>query len=190
MRTHATRLLAAATDDVGPGESWPVAVLSGAFSAALLSAGAWFALERVTGRAGVALHEWVALHAGVGVVGGVFASTLIGAGQRLDSALREPGLRRAAAARLSAVGALAVCVCAGFSLRPSALQALALAMGLALGAGLCALASLRLAGTSTRSLPRLDPLLVAPWVALLLVPLHDGVDCDSLGEAWRVMLGR
>lgn len=190
MRTHATQLLAAATDDVGPGESWPVAVLSGTFSAAALSAGAWFALERVTGRAEVALHEWIALHASAGLLGGVLVSALIRAGRSLDSALREPGHRRAAAARLSAVGALAVCICASFSLRPSALQALALALGLALGAGLCTLASLRLLGSLGRPLPRLDPLRVAPWVALLLAPLHDGVDCDSLGEAWRVMLGR
>lgn len=190
MGNHATKLLAAATDDVGPGESWPVAVLSGAVSASLLSAGAWFALERLTGRAEVALHEWVALHASVGLLGGVLASALIGFGRGLDPALREPGLRRAAAARLSAVGAFAVCLCASFSLRPSALQALALALGLALGAGLCTLVSLRIAGSLSRPLPRLDPLRVAPWVALLLVPLHDSIACDSLGEAWRVMLGR
>lgn len=192
MSFNASKLLIAATEDIGPGELWPVAVLSGAFSAATCAAGAWIALEFSSAGANVALGDWIALHASVGALAGVLVTWLVAAGRRIDGALLEAGSRRAAAARLSAIGAAAVCVCAGFWLRPERDQALAIAAGLGLGVGACALAALRLAASigRGRTLPRFDPLRVAPLVALLIVPLQDGVDCDSLGDAWRVMLGR
>lgn len=192
MSIDASKLLIAATEDVGPGELWPVAVLSGAVSAAACAAGAWIAIELSFGRTGVELGDWVALHAIVGALAGVCVTLLLAAGWRVDAALVDPGARRAAAARLSALGAVAVCVCSGFSLRPAPEQALAIAAGLGLGVSACALAALRIAASIglERTLPRFDPLRVAPLVALLIVPLQDGVACDSLGDAWRVMLGR
>lgn len=192
MSFNASKLLIAATEDVGPGELWPVAVLSGAVSAAACAAGAWIAMELSRAGASVSLGDWIALHASFGALAGVLVTWLVAAGRRVDVALFEAGSRRAAAARMSSLGAVAVCVCAGFWLRPEPHQALAIAAGLGLGIGACALTALRLAASIGfgRSLPRFDPLRVAPLVALLIVPLQDGVDCASLGDAWRVMLGR
>ncbi len=196
MHDHARMLLAANTSDVGPGELWPSAVLAGAATGAGTALGAWCALEVAFGRASVGLADWMALHASVGMVGGVLVTWILALGRRFDVALARPEGRRAAAVRLSSLAAAATSLCFGFSMRPDLRQALALLAGLGIGAGVLFLAGNRVFGSprtrdgSPLALPRLDPLRVAAFVALLLVPLQDGVECSSLGEAWRVMLGR
>lgn len=177
--------------DVGPGGVWPAAVLAGAVSAANCSAGAWLVLS-ATASAPFDFADWIALHALLGVVSGVLVTWLLAAGWRLDPLLGATAQRRAAAVRLSSLGAAAACVCFAFSARPQPVTAVSAAAGLALGAALL-LATTRLAlrkGPSLAELPRLDPLRISALVALLLVPLQDGVDAPSLAEAWRVMLGR
>jgi hypothetical protein len=197
MQDHARVLLAATTSDVGPGELWPSAVLAGATTAAALAAGAWVALDVAFGHANVAFGDWIALHASMGLVGGVLVTWILALGRRFDGALARPEQRRAAAVRLSSFAAAATSVCFAFALRPDLRQALAAAAGLGIGAAFVVLAGRALVfgpavqrGFGSLALPRLDPLRVAPLVALLLVPLQDGVECSSLGEAWRVMLGR
>jgi hypothetical protein len=201
MHDHARILLAANTSDVGPGELWPSAVLAGAATGAATALGAWCALEVALGRAPVGLGDWIALHASVGLLGGVLVTWILALGRRFDVALERPEERRAAAVRLSSLAAAATSLCFGFSMRPDLRQALALLAGLGIGAGIVFLAGNRVFGAAQArdgsplaplriGPPRLDPLRVAAFVALLLVPLQDGVECSSLGEAWRVMLGR
>jgi len=191
MFDRARALWAANTDDVGPGGVWPAAVLSGCASAALFAAGAWLALHQHSSGASVDLGDWIALHAIVGLASGVFVTWLIAAGERYDRLLAAPGQGRVAAVRLSALVACCACVCVAFTrpLDPRQTQLVALGCGaaaLVIGALLVELSR----RTAAAGLPRLDPLRVAPFTALLFVPLQDGATCASLAEAWRVMLER
>jgi len=182
--------LASTTPDIGPGSVWPTAVLSGSASAAVLAASVWFSFDIAGARPAVPLDDWIAMHALLGLVAGVLVTWILRVGIRLDPLLESASERRAASARLSSIGAAATCVCFAFTAhggpRSSALALLGLALGAAVVLGTARF--LLRGGASLSALPRLDPLRVAPLVALLIVPLQDGVDAPSLAEAWRVML--
>lgn len=191
MLDRVRALWVANTDDVGPGGVWPAAVLSGCASAALFAASAWLALQSHSFGASIALGDWVALHAFVGLASGVFVTWLVVAGERYDRSLAAPGQGRVAAVRLSALVTCCACVCVAFTRPLDPRQALLLALACGAAALLIGALLVQLSrSTASAGLPRLDPLRVAPFTALLFVPLQDGATCDSLAEAWRVMLER
>mgnify|MGYP001586905721 CR=1 FL=1 len=183
--------LASATPDAGPGSVWPVALLFGAVSSAALAACAYVGIE-ASGRAPrIDFGAWIAEHALWGMAAGILVTWILRLGGRFDPLLVEPSSRRAAAARLAVVGVwIGMIALAGLSRAP--LERFAVVAG-AMFAGLGALAfvarlwlrSLR----RIRALPRLDPLRVVALLAVLIIPLHDGLPSTSLAGAWRVMLG-
>ncbi len=178
--------LASSTPNEGPGSVWPVALLSGGLSAALLSAGVGVALEASGAQPRFGFADWVAEHALLGLL----VTGLLHLGRPLDPRLACTRERRAAVPRLGVLAALAVlCVLAASSRalfdRPFSVFA-SLVAGAA-AANLCLrlwLGSLRRAC----ELPRLDPLKVATLLALLLASLRDGGAAASLRGAWQVML--
>ena len=191
MPSSAPIPFASTTPDVGPGSVWPVAVLCGAVSAAVLAASAYVGVEASGVAPAFGFGAWVGQHALWGTLAGVAVTWILRLGHRLDPQLAEPSARRAAAARLATFGVLIGLACLAASSR-APLERLGFVAG-ALLAGIGALLYLaRLWLRSLRrivALPRLDPLRVAAVVALLLVPLQYESPGASLARAWRVMLG-
>jgi hypothetical protein len=189
---HDARIPFASTSaDEGPGSVWPVALLAGTTSASVLAACAWVGIEACGLRTRVGFGDWVAEHALWGLAAGILVTWILRLGVRLDPTLAEPRARRAAALRLAVFGALVALVALALLSR-APLERLLAVLGTMLS-GLAAIAWLaRLWLGSLRrvaELPRLDPLQVAPVIALLLAPLQDGGAGASLQRAWAVMLG-
>lgn len=167
---------------------WPVAALYGALTAAAAALGAWLAAGTSELVRPWSLLDWVAEHALWGTLLGALLALVVRLGARLDPALRDPGRRRAASARLAAISVALGLVALTGALAGSragtwgrAWPALASAW-LALGAT-WALLGRSLAGRSRfRALPRLDPARVAVLIALLTLPLAPGVRHGPQGE--------
>jgi hypothetical protein len=191
MTAPAPLPLASSAPDEGPGSVWPVALLSGGLSAALLSAGVWVGLEASGAQPRFGFADWVAEHALLGLLAGLLVTGLLRLGRPLDPRLACARERRAAALRLGVLGSLAVLCVLAASSRALFDRPFFVLTGLLAGAAaatLCLrlwLGSLRRA----RELPRLDPLKVAVLLALVLAPLQDGGAAASLRGAWQVMLG-
>lgn len=189
---HDARIpLDSSSSDEGPGSVWPVALLAGTTSASVFAACAWVGIEACGLRTRVGFGDWVAEHALWGFAAGIVVTWILRLGVRLDPQLAEPRARRAAALRLAVFGALIALVALAVLTR-APLERLLPVLG-TMVAGLAAvlwLARLWL-GSLRRvaELPRLDPLQVAPVIALLLAPLQDGGAGASLQRAWAVMLG-
>jgi hypothetical protein len=186
-----------------------VAVLFGAVGASAAALGAW--LTAVASGAGAPwfVLDWTAEHALWGTLAGALMAAVVHFGAPFDPTLADLGRRRAAAARLATIGvglglvALAASAAGG---RPAAWSSVTRELcGAALG--LVAAWTLLARGLAGRSrvaaLPALDPLRTAVLLAVLTLPLAEGVRRapldvarapahlpDSLGDAWQVMLGR
>jgi hypothetical protein len=189
---HDARIpLDSSSSDEGPGSVWPVALLAGTASASVFASCAWVGIEACGVRTRVGFGDWVAEHALWGLAAGIVVTWILRLGVRLDPTLTDPCARRAAALRLAVFGALIALVALAISSR-APLERLLPVLG-TMVAGLAAVLWLaRLWLGSLRRvavLPRLDPLQVAPVIALLLAPLQDGGAGASLQRAWAVMLG-
>jgi hypothetical protein len=193
--------LASRVGDAGCGSVWPVAVLVGASASASLAFGAWFA-GRVSGEpVPWTASEWVAEHAVWGTLAGALVSLVLRCGAHWDPTLRDPTARRAAAARLAGIWVAVGVICLTAIAAGGRSVASAPILGLLLGAALWILAVRAWLGDSQRllALPRLDPVRVAVLLAVLTLPLRNGIQPEpgmgaedlvpSLWTAWRVMLG-
>lgn len=200
------------------GTVWPVAALYGAISAAAAALGVWVASWLSGAARPWAVLDWVAEHALWGTLLGGLLALVVRLGARVDPSLVAAGQRRAASARLAAACvALGLLALAGASAgsRPQAWgHALAALAGGGFGLALAWTMLCRglAGGARFRALPNLDPARVAALLALLTLPLAQGVRHapesasqasllgrgvavraqapDSVLEAWRVMLER
>lgn len=191
MTAPAPLPLASSTPDEGPGSVWPVALLAGGLSAALLAAGVWVGLEASGARPRFGFADWVAEHALLGLGAGLAVTWILRLGRSLDPLLACERARRAAALRLALLSSLALLCVLAASSRALFDRPFFVLTGLLAGAAAATfglrlwLGSLRRA----RELPRLDPLKVAVLLAFVLAPLQDGGAAASLRGAWQVMLG-
>lgn len=187
---------------------WPVAVLFGAVGASAAALGAWLAALASGAAVPWFVLDWTAEHALWGTLAGALMAAVVHFGAPFDPALADLGRRRAAAARLAVVcvgmGLVALAALVGGG-NGSAWPRLPVhlsgaAVGLVFAWMLLARA---LAGRArVHALPSLDPLRTAVLLAVLTLPLAEGVrraplddaravvrPPDSLGDAWQVMLG-
>ena len=214
--THEGSATPTPTHAATSGSVWPVAALFGATTAASAALGAWLAAPLGGAARPWSVIDWVAEHALWGTLLGGLLALVLRLGARLDRQLDQEARRRAAAARLAALCvALALFTLAGALAGPRAAlweRALPALGGAALGLALAwTLLGRWLAGGSRfQVLPHLDPARVAALIALLTLPLYQGVrhapdaatqaallsspagahePPASLLDAWQVMLG-
>lgn len=199
---------------------WPAGALFGGISTGAAALGVWLGAPLLGATRPWALADWVAEHALWGTLAGASVALVVALGARWDPSLAHPGRRRAAAARLAVLcGLLGLLALVGALAGPG-LEAWGRALPqLALGGTAATLGGLLLgrflAGRERRRvLPPLDPARVAVVLALVTLPLAQGVrhapdqllggftlasapveppdpaTPTSLVEAWQVMLGR
>lgn len=188
---------------------WPVAVLFGAVGASAAALGAWAAALASGVAAPWFVLDWTAEHALWGTLAGALMAAVVHFGAPFDPVLADLGRRRAAAARLAMVCvglglvALAALVAGGRGAVGSRLPLELCGAAIGLFAAWKLLARALAGRARVDALPALDPLRTAVMLAVLTLPLAEGVrraplDAApapnalpaSLDDAWQVMLGR
>ncbi len=179
--------LSSATPDIGLGSVWPTAVLAGASLAGVAAAGAWFGGAVTGAEVRWNLAVWTAEHALWGTAAGAVVALVLRLVQRALPAIADPTRRRILGrrwtVRLVSAGLLAVVVwqASGAGLQSLPSPVFGPLFGLLAGIGLWIALARRVGG-----LVRLDPARVAALVALVTLPLANGLD-PGAGTAWSLL---